>query len=117
MRDDSPQLKGNERYSGFIVDLLEKLSRLLKFQYYIKEVEDNQYGVYNESTNSYSGLIGEILLGVSLNMKKQISFNIGTILQASIQTGSCRILITTAALPLRFRIPVTSRILFLIPES
>lgn len=65
MRDDSPHLKGNERYSGFVVDLLEKLSRLLKFQYYIKEVEDNQYGVFNESTGSYSGLIGEILLGVS----------------------------------------------------
>lgn len=68
MRDDSPHLKGNERYSGFIVDLLEKLSRLLKFQYYIKEVEDNKYGVYNESTGSYNGLIGEILLGVSLDV-------------------------------------------------
>lgn len=65
MRDDSPHLKGNERYSGFVVDLLEKLSRLLKFQYYIKEVEDNQYGTFNESTGAYSGLIGEILLGVS----------------------------------------------------
>lgn len=99
MRDDSPQLKGNERYSGFIVDLLEKLSRLLKFQYYIKEVEDNQYGVYNESTKSYSGLIGEILLGVSFYMEKQISSDIGAILQTNIPTRSCRILITTAALP------------------
>ncbi|OQR75397.1 glutamate receptor [Tropilaelaps mercedesae] len=63
MRDDSPHLKGNERYSGFIVDLLEKLSRLLKFQFLIKEVEDGSYGSYNESTGSYNGMIGEILLG------------------------------------------------------
>lgn len=64
MRDDSPHLKGNERYSGFIVDLLEKLARLLKFQYLIKEVEDGAYGTYNATTNSYNGMIGEILLGV-----------------------------------------------------
>lgn len=66
MRDDSPHLKGNERYSGFIVDLLEKLAKLLKFHYLIKEVEDGSYGTFNQTTGSYNGMIAEILLGVSL---------------------------------------------------
>ena len=53
---------GNDRYEGYIVDLLKELSNILGFNYDIKLVDDKSYGRKNASGH-WSGMIGELRTG------------------------------------------------------
>lgn len=48
---------GNDRFEGFIIDLVSELSQILGFKYIFKLVDDNAYGT-NEN-GEWNGLIGE----------------------------------------------------------
>jgi hypothetical protein len=37
-------LTGNDRFEGYVVDLCEKLSKLINFTYEFSLVKDNQFG-------------------------------------------------------------------------
>ncbi|KAM3185923.1 hypothetical protein ACTXT7_005397 [Hymenolepis weldensis] len=53
---------GNEikgEYEGFCVDLVEKLSQMIKFKYKVKAVSDGQFGII--VNGSWNGMIGELL--------------------------------------------------------
>ncbi|RDD40176.1 Glutamate receptor ionotropic, kainate 1 [Trichoplax sp. H2] len=52
-------LVGNDRYEGFMVDLLNRLSQDLKFKYELHLVPDGQYGAYRNG--SWDGMIKELL--------------------------------------------------------
>lgn len=39
-------LKGNDRYEGFVVDIIDELSKLLGFKYILRTVSDNNYGTF-----------------------------------------------------------------------
>jgi len=56
---------GNGTIVGYGVDLLELLAQTLEFQYDIFIVSDNNYGVPDNRTGQWDGMIGEILSGVS----------------------------------------------------
>ncbi|XP_052245576.1 glutamate receptor 2-like [Dreissena polymorpha] len=55
-------LVGNAKYEGYVMDLTEKvMTEMNRFEYYIKEVEDRQYGSYIPQNNSWNGMVGELL--------------------------------------------------------
>ena len=58
---DSEQKTGNDRYEGYNVDLVESIAQILGFNYTIRIVEDGKYGSYDKATDSWNGMIGELL--------------------------------------------------------
>lgn len=57
----NPELKGNDRYEGFCIDLIEEIAKLLKFDYVIKLVDDGKYGAPVEPRNEWNGMVGELI--------------------------------------------------------
>ncbi|XP_075931735.1 glutamate receptor ionotropic, kainate 5-like [Anarhichas minor] len=53
-------LRGNDRYEGFCVDMLRELSDILKFSFRIKLVDDRVYGA-PEPNGSWTGMVGELI--------------------------------------------------------
>ncbi|CRK95896.1 CLUMA_CG009342, isoform A [Clunio marinus] len=47
---------GNDRFEGFCIDLLKGIGQQVGFQYTIRLVPDNMYGVYNPETKSWNGI-------------------------------------------------------------
>lgn len=63
-KSDKP-LYGNDRFEGFCIDLLKELSGILGFRYEVRLVEDGKYGVPDESTGEWNGMIRELIDHVS----------------------------------------------------
>ena len=61
LRESSKTKEGNDRFEGYVVDLIEELSKILGFKYKFKLVADNAYGARNES-GYWNGLIGTVSL-------------------------------------------------------
>ncbi|XP_017883266.1 glutamate receptor ionotropic, kainate 2-like [Ceratina calcarata] len=49
------------RYEGFCIDLIEEISKILRFKYEFEIVPDNNYGSYNSDTKQWNGLIRRLL--------------------------------------------------------
>lgn len=56
--------RGNDRFYGFLKDLLERLKNDLDFEYVLHVVSDNNYGVRRKD-GSWNGMIGELINKVS----------------------------------------------------
>jgi len=52
---------GEDRYEGYSVDLLKELSKKAKFNYTIQLVSDGKYGMYDEKSHQWSGMVGELV--------------------------------------------------------
>ena len=61
---DSEQKTGNDRYEGYNMDLINEISKILGFNYTIRIVEDGNYGSYDKKTETWNGMIGELLAQV-----------------------------------------------------
>ncbi|KAK2143964.1 hypothetical protein LSH36_796g00020 [Paralvinella palmiformis] len=48
-------------YYGYAIDLLKKLANNLEFSFTISEVKDNKYGSKDYISNTWNGIIGELL--------------------------------------------------------
>lgn len=59
MKESSDQLEGNDRYEGFTIDLIEKLSEILGFSYEF-EVE-LEYGTKDPQTQKWNGMIYQLM--------------------------------------------------------
>lgn len=60
----SKKLEGNDRYEGFVVDMMMEISKILNIGFEINLVKDGAYGaMFNVSSNEWSGMIGEVLRG------------------------------------------------------
>lgn len=57
-------LVGNDRYEGFVKDLMDNIARVKKFSYKLVLVEGNHQGKHDPLTGKWNGMIGEILEGV-----------------------------------------------------
>lgn len=55
-------LEGNDRWEGFVIDLVAELSQHLGFEYVIKHVADSRHGS-EQPDGTWSGMIGEIVDG------------------------------------------------------
>ncbi|XP_073831694.1 glutamate receptor ionotropic, kainate 2-like [Musca autumnalis] len=58
---DEAELTGNSRYIGYVVDLIEELSKEIQFEYVFVPVPGNGYGKYNKEIKRWDGIIGEII--------------------------------------------------------
>ncbi|XP_052856464.1 glutamate receptor ionotropic, kainate 1 isoform X6 [Drosophila gunungcola] len=61
MVKDDANLTGNIRFEGFCIDLLKAIAQQVGFQYKIELVPDNMYGVYIPETNSWNGIVQELM--------------------------------------------------------
>lgn len=52
---------GNDRYEGFLPELLVLLSNRIDFDYKISLVADGKYGAQSDDGKTWSGMIGEVL--------------------------------------------------------
>ncbi|KAM4771411.1 glutamate receptor ionotropic, kainate 2 [Rhinophrynus dorsalis] len=59
-KSDKP-LYGKSRFEGYCIDLLEKLSRILGFDYEIRLVEDGKYGAKDDTTQQWNGMVRELM--------------------------------------------------------
>lgn len=64
LRESAQLKKGNERYEGFALDLLDALAEKLHFSYEIHPVKDGKYGRQDSKTGEWDGMIGEVVNGV-----------------------------------------------------
>jgi ABC-type amino acid transport substrate-binding protein len=55
---------GNDRWEGFLIDLIEAIAKELKFKYELYEVPDGNYGGLTPS-GEWNGMIKEVMMGVS----------------------------------------------------
>ena len=69
-KSDAHLFNGNERFQGFGVDLIQKISEQLKFEYDLYLVPDGNFGSRTES-GEWNGMIGQILNGVGLHSQYQ----------------------------------------------
>jgi len=53
-------------YEGVCIDLMDKLSELMGFTYTISLVADGKYGAFDETTNTWTGLVKHLIDHVSM---------------------------------------------------
>jgi Ligated ion channel L-glutamate- and glycine-binding site len=63
---------GNDRWEGFLIDLIEAIAQEVKFQYELYEAPDGSYGGLTPS-GEWNGMIKEIMIGVSLTEPAKFS--------------------------------------------
>ena len=57
---------GNERYQGYLVDLMDRISQIVGFKYQFVPVADGKYG-HKSADGIWDGMIGELVNEVSIN--------------------------------------------------
>jgi len=71
--DPHNKLRGNSRFEGFCVDLLDEISKILHFNYTIKPVDDGKYGAPVGPKNEWNGMVRELIDTVSELWSQQIN--------------------------------------------
>lgn len=61
MVKEDRNLTGNARFEGFCIDLLKGIATQIGFQYSIRLVPDNMYGVYDPETKTWNGIVRELM--------------------------------------------------------
>ncbi|KAL9896314.1 glutamate receptor ionotropic, kainate 2 isoform 3-T4 [Glossina fuscipes fuscipes] len=61
MVKEDTNLTGNARFEGFCIDLLKSIATQVGFHYKIELVPDNMYGVFNPETNTWNGIVRELM--------------------------------------------------------
>lgn len=62
-RTSEKVLTGNEKYDGFVVDVMEEIAKIINISYIFHPVKDNQYGSYVEAKDRWNGMVGEVMYG------------------------------------------------------
>ncbi|OXA46486.1 glutamate receptor ionotropic, kainate 2 [Folsomia candida] len=52
---------GNDRFTGFSIELLKKIAEKVHFKYVLEVVQDGKYGVYNEETGEWNGVMKQLI--------------------------------------------------------
>ena len=65
MLHNDSNLVGNDRYFGFVKELLDRLKLDLDFEYVLHVVADNNYG-NEQKDGTWNGMIGELMQKVNL---------------------------------------------------
>ncbi|KAG4072084.1 hypothetical protein HA402_015583 [Bradysia odoriphaga] len=63
LKDTTTKLSGNDRFEGFGIDLIHELSLMFGFDYEFQLQEDKDYGVKNNATGKWSGMMKELIEG------------------------------------------------------
>lgn len=54
------KISGNDRYQGYLVDLVDRMSKHLGFKYQIMPVKDGRYG-HQQPDGLWNGMVGELM--------------------------------------------------------
>lgn len=57
----------NSRFYGFCVELLEKISHEVGFNYILNLVSDGKYGAKDQTSGEWNGMVGQIMKHVGNN--------------------------------------------------
>ncbi|GFN98248.1 glutamate receptor subunit protein glur9 [Plakobranchus ocellatus] len=68
--------RGNDKFEGFSVDLIDDVAKMLGFDYEIYLVNDGKFGSKLPS-GEWNGMIGELLAGIWLNFITHVSTSMG----------------------------------------
>lgn len=63
--ENGTNLMGNDRYEGFVKDFMDEIARVKNFTYKLVLVPGNHHGNHDPHTGKWTGIVGEILEGVS----------------------------------------------------
>jgi len=63
LKDDSDSREGNDRFEGFVMDLLHLLENRTGSRFEVSLQEDGRYGALDENTGRWSGMIGSVMSG------------------------------------------------------
>ena len=61
LKETALKLTGNDRFEGFGIELIQKLSEKLGFNYTFRLQEDGAYGSFNKDTGEWNGMIRELM--------------------------------------------------------
>jgi len=61
LKENLTPLKGNEAFEGFGIELIEKLSQKLGFNFTFQLQEDKKYGNKDKETGEWNGMIRELM--------------------------------------------------------
>lgn len=53
--------EGNDRFEGYVVDLIYDLAQECKFEFDFEPVKDNKYGSYDPTTDEWDGIIRALI--------------------------------------------------------
>lgn len=59
---------GNARFEGFCVDLLRWVASQVGFNYVIRLVPDHMYGVLDQETQEWNGIVRQLMEKVSSDL-------------------------------------------------
>lgn len=65
LKKDHASRSGNDRFEGFCIELMQKLSERVGFKYSIQLVKDNSYG-NRQPDGTFNGMIKEVMNMVGL---------------------------------------------------
>lgn len=63
--DIGQPIADDEKYEGFVVDLMEEIAKHLGIRYRFHLVADNEYGVDAYNNGTFNGMVGEVVNKVS----------------------------------------------------
>lgn len=66
LRESAEHLRGNDRYEGFAIDVIERISKLEGFKYTLVLRNDGKNGVFDPAAGKWTGMIGDILEKVNM---------------------------------------------------
>ncbi|XP_032790934.2 glutamate receptor ionotropic, kainate 2 [Daphnia magna] len=61
LKESADMLTGNDRFEGFVVDVIDEVSKLLGFKYVLRMAADSNYGTLDPVTGEWNGIILELL--------------------------------------------------------
>lgn len=61
LKETMVPLKGNDRFEGFGIELIEKLANRLGFNYTFQLQEDGRYGSPDKTTGEWDGMVRELM--------------------------------------------------------
>ncbi|XP_063916984.1 glutamate receptor ionotropic, kainate 2-like isoform X2 [Zophobas morio] len=61
LKKDHENQMGNDKFEGYVLDLMTKIAEKLNFKFNIKVVQGGSNGLYNELAQTWDGIIGDII--------------------------------------------------------
>lgn len=63
--EEGEVLQGNARYEGYSMDLIDNIAKMLNFKYEFRMSPDGKYGSLNKVTQTWDGIVKQLIDGVS----------------------------------------------------